>query len=104
MAVRMPGRPFSARRGPGGAWQQDVDRLKPEPLRVIYDKRPYLVTRDEDGTLEHAYGPFDPGTEPSLSECGPEREVRSGVLLAELEGLMPDSPALLPGADTLARG
>ena len=74
------------------------------PIRVVFDNRPYLVTRQPDGTLERAYGPFAPGVEPSMAECGPENEVRSSATLDALELLLPISPELPPGSDTLAGG
>ena len=73
-----------------------------DAVRVVYDNQPYLVIRQDDGSLDRAYGPFTPGTEPSLAECTPEREVRSGSLLASLEELLPISPPLPVNDDTLA--
>jgi hypothetical protein len=55
-----------------------------EAVRVVYRFQPYLVVPRADGALERAYGPFAPGTEPSLAECGPEIEVRTRGLLASL--------------------
>jgi hypothetical protein len=78
--------------------------MRPEALRVVYDSRPYLVTRHDDGEVDRAYGPFAPGTEPSMAEVGPELEVRDPAVLAALEDLLPISPALPSGADTLAGG
>lgn len=78
--------------------------MRREALRVIYESQPYLVTLSDDGCLEHAYGPFTPGTEPSLAECSPESEIRSESLRATLESLLPISPALPSGEDTLAAG
>jgi hypothetical protein len=78
--------------------------MRAEALRVVYNSRPYLVTRHEDGSLERAHGPFTPGTEPSLAEVGPEVEVRDPAVLAALEGLLPISPMLPSGEDTLAGG
>jgi hypothetical protein len=73
-----------------------------DAVRVIYDNVPYLVIRNEDGTLARAHGPFTPGTEPSLTECSPENEVRSARLLASLKDLLPISPPLPPSQDSLA--
>jgi hypothetical protein len=70
----------------------------------VYDSRPYLVTRREDGAIDRAYGPFTPGTEPSLAEVGPELAVRDSAVLSALEDLLPVSPLLPSGADTLAGG
>jgi hypothetical protein len=71
-------------------------------VRVIYDNMPYLVTRNDDGSLAGAHGPFMPGTEPNLASCSVANEVRSANLLASLEDLLPISPAIPPSADTLA--
>ena len=75
-----------------------------DAVRVVYDNQPYLVVRQPDGSLDRAYGPFTPGTEPSLAECGPENEIRSGSLLSTLEELLPISPPLPASDDTLASG
>jgi hypothetical protein len=72
------------------------------PLRVVFDNRPYLVTRRGDGSLARAYGPFAPGTEPAMAECRPDNEVRSSATRDALELLIPFSPELPPGEDTLA--
>lgn len=73
-----------------------------DAVRVVYENQPYLVIQRADGSLERAYGPFTPGTEPSLAECGPETEVRSPSLLASLEQLVPISPSLPNSDDTLS--
>lgn len=78
--------------------------MRREALRVVYDSQPYLVTLSDEGRLEHAYGPFTPGTEPNLAECRPELEIRDGSLLATLEYLLPLSPTLPSGEDSLAGG
>jgi hypothetical protein len=72
------------------------------PIRVVFDNRPYLVTRQPDGSVERAYGPFAPGTEPSMDECGAHNEVNSSATRDALELLLPISPELPPGSDTLA--
>jgi hypothetical protein len=78
--------------------------MNDETLRVIFDNRPYLVKRADDGSIERAFGPFTPGTEPNLAECGPDVEVRDKALLAHLQQLLPISP-VLPGREgTLAGG
>jgi hypothetical protein len=74
------------------------------PVRVVFDNRPYLVTRRDDGSFARAYGPFAPGTEPAMAECGPDNEIRSSATRDALELLIPLSPELPPGADTLAGG
>jgi hypothetical protein len=78
--------------------------MRPDALRVVYDSRPYLVTRGEYGSLERAYGPFTPGTEPSLAEVSPETEVTDPAVLGALEDLLPISPMLPSGEDSLADG
>ena len=76
--------------------------MQRDNVRVVYDNQPYLVVRGEDGSVERAYGPFAPGTEPNLSECTPDTEVHSQALLATLTDLLPISPTLPPHEDTLA--
>ena len=78
--------------------------MRSEALRVVLDSRPYLVTRGEDGSLDRAYGPFTPGTEPSFGEANPDSEVRDPAVLGALEDLLPISPMLPSGEDTLAGG
>jgi hypothetical protein len=73
-----------------------------DATRVVYDNQPYLVLRSEDGNVERAYGPFTPGTEPSLAACTPDMEVRSAALLGILRELLPISPDLPASEDTLA--
>ncbi len=73
-----------------------------QPVRVVYDNQPYLIIRSDDGSVDRAYGPFSPGVEPAMGECGPENEVRSEGLLATLRDLMPISPELPFNEDTLA--
>ena len=75
--------------------------MSSDAVRVIYDNLPYLVARNEDGSLARAHGPFTPGTEPNLAECSAESVVRSAAVLASLEDLLPISPAIPPSADTL---
>jgi hypothetical protein len=74
------------------------------PVRVVFEKLPYLVVRTDDGDTERAYGPFAPGTEPSLSQCGPEAEVRDPDLLRALGARAAMSPPLPSSEDTLAGG
>lgn len=76
--------------------------MHPEVSRVVYNNQPYLVIPREDGSVERAYGPFTPGTEPNLSECTPDTEVHERAVLATLQNLLPISPALPPPEDTLA--
>lgn len=76
--------------------------MQPAPVRVVYDNTPYLVIRREDGSIDRAYGPFTPGTEPSLQECSTDNEIRDPALLATLTDLLPISPTLPPSQDNLA--
>jgi hypothetical protein len=76
--------------------------MHPRAIRVVYDNLPYLIVRGEDGDVERAYGPFTPGTEPSLAECTSDMEVRDRSLLATLRDLLPISPELPTHEDTLA--
>lgn len=76
--------------------------MNPPPVRVVYDNQPYLVTRRNDGALDRAWGPFAPGTEPSLGACSPENEVDNRELLTALNDLMPLSPSMPASDDTLA--
>lgn len=78
--------------------------MRPELVRVVYDNQPYLVVRQDDGSLERAYGPFTPGTEPNLSDCTDEMRAADQSLLASLEDLLPISPELPSNEDTLAGG
>ena len=74
------------------------------PVRVVFDNRPYLVTRRDDGSVARAFGPFAPGTEPALAECGPDNEVRNSATRDALQLLIPLSPELPASVDTLAGG
>ena len=76
--------------------------MRPEFVRVVYDNQPYMIVRHDDGSLNRAYGPFTPGTEPNLSECTDERLVSSGDVLSSLAALVPISPELPSSEDTLA--
>ena len=78
--------------------------MRPEAVRVVYDNRPYLVMFGEDGSMERAYGPFTPGTEPNVGECREDNQVLDESLLATLEALLPISPSLPKADDTLAGG
>jgi len=71
-------------------------------VRVVYDNQPYLVYTDADGRLDHAHGPFVPGTEPSVEECTDENEVRDPETLAALAKLVAISPTLRPSQSSLA--
>ncbi len=70
--------------------------------RVVFDNMPYLVELDDDGSLARAFGPFTPGTEPSLAECEDGNRVRDHELLATLARLLPLSPDIPAADDTLA--
>jgi hypothetical protein len=70
----------------------------------VYDNQPYLVERRDDGSLDRAYGPFTPGTEPNVVDCTDDMRVTTESLLASLEALLPISPPLPSNEDTLAGG
>ena len=72
--------------------------------RVVYDNLPYLVELDADGSVIRAFGPFAPGTEPSLAECGDDNQVRDPKLIATLTRLLPLSPDIPTAGDSLAHG
>ena len=99
---------LGALRGPGelarSAPLSGDGALRTDFSRVVYDNQPYLVVRREDGSLDRAYGPFTPGTEPNLGDCTDEKRVTSQSLLASLEDLLPISPELPSNEDTLAGG
>ncbi len=76
--------------------------MHPPATRVIYEGRPYLVVLDADGSTTAAYGPFTPGTEPSLAECSPDTQVDDVTLVERLRRLVPLSPDLPAAEDTLA--
>jgi len=78
--------------------------VRHEFTRVVYDNQPYLVDRKDDGSLDRAYGPFTPGTEPNVADCTDEMRVTTASLLATLEALLPISPQLPSNEDTLAAG
>ena len=73
-----------------------------ETVRVVFDNQPYLVICADDGSIDRAYGPFTPGTEPNLVECTPDTQVTEPALLADLLRLLPVSPRLPASEDTLA--
>jgi hypothetical protein len=78
--------------------------MHPPATRVVYENRPYLLEFDGGGSLVAAFGPFTPGTEPNLSECRAETQVRDAHLLRRLRRLAPISPDLPAAEDTLAGG
>lgn len=71
-------------------------------VRVVLDNRPYLLVLDDDGSPRRAHGPFSPGTEPALSQCTSENEVRDPELMEQLLSLAPQSPTLPASRDTMA--
>ena len=78
--------------------------MHPPASRVVYDNLPYLVELDDDGSITKAFGPFAPGTEPSLAECDDANQVRDPTLIATLSQLLPLSPSLPAADDSLAHG
>ena len=78
--------------------------MHPPVRRVIYQQQPYLVELDPNGGVVAAFGPFTPGTEPSLAECNASTQVRDAELLERLTPLVAMSPHLPAGDDTLAGG
>lgn len=77
-------------------------RCMTREVRVVLDNRPYLIYTAADGTLDHAHGPFSPGTEPSLGDCTDENEVLDAEVLDALATLMPISPTLRHSQESLA--
>ncbi len=78
--------------------------MHPPATRVIYRAQPYLVELNPDGSVVAAFGPFAPGTEPSLAECSVETQVQDAEVLDQLTRLVPRSPDLPAAKDTLAGG
>jgi hypothetical protein len=76
--------------------------MHPPATRVIYRDQPYLLELNADGSVAAAFGPFAPGTEPSLGECSAETQVHDAELLDRLTRLVPISPDLPASEDTLA--
>lgn len=74
----------------------------PPATRVIYRNVPYLVELGADGSVVAAFGPFTPGTEPSLSECSADTQVSDAALIDAITRLVPISPDLPASEDTLA--
>lgn len=72
--------------------------------RVVYRNQPYLLALTGDGQVLAAFGPFTPGTEPSLAECSADTQVTDAELLDRLTRLVPISPDLPAAEDTLAGG
>lgn len=68
------------------------------PVRIVFDNRPYLVVRDDGGSLERACGPFAPGTEPNMAECGPDKAVHSSATLDRVGAVAADQPRASSGA------
>ncbi|CAN5578734.1 hypothetical protein BH23CHL10_BH23CHL10_07880 [soil metagenome] len=78
--------------------------MHPPATRVVYRSQPYLLELTADGVVVAAFGPFTPGTEPSMAECGADTQVHHADLLHRLTRLVPVSPRLPAAADTLAGG
>lgn len=77
--------------------------MHPPATRVINRDRPYLLETNAGGSLA-AFGPFAPGTEPSLADCSADTQVQDAELLDRLARLLPISPDLPAAEDTLAGG
>jgi hypothetical protein len=60
--------------------------------RVVYQSRPYLL-RHHEGE-EKVYGPFEPGSEPTLAMATADREVEDPTLISEVRRLAAVSPPL----------
>ena len=78
--------------------------MHPPATRVVYRNQPYLLELNADGSVVAAFGPFTPGTEPSLAECRAETQVVDARLLDQLTRLAPISPDLPAADDSLAGG
>jgi len=78
--------------------------MHPPATRVIYRDRPYLLELNADGSVVAAFGPFAPGTEPSLAECSADTQAQDAEILDRLTRLLPISPHLPAAEDTLAGG
>ena len=76
--------------------------MHPTTQRVVLDSQPDLLVRDDDGSPRRAHGPFSPGTEPALSMCTSENEVRDPEVVRQLADLASESPTLPPTRDTMA--
>lgn len=73
-------------------------QMTTRPVRIVFDNRPYLVVRDDGGSLERACGPFAPGTEPNMAECGPDKAVHSSATLDRVGAVAADQPRASSGA------
>jgi hypothetical protein len=78
--------------------------MHPPATRVVYRNQPYLLELSADGSVVAAFGPFTPGTEPSLAECSTDTRVQDAELVERLTRLVPISPDLPAAEDTLAGG
>ena len=78
--------------------------MHPPATRVIYRNVPYLLELDTERAVVAAFGPFTPGTEPSLGQCSADTQVRDPALVSRLARLVPISPGLPAAEDTLAGG
>jgi hypothetical protein len=72
-----------------------------DATRIVHDDLPYMVVDDERGEST-VYGPFDPGTEPSLAECTPDRRLTDPSLRERVIALRPVSPDIPAHASSLA--
>jgi hypothetical protein len=72
-----------------------------DATRVVHDDLPYVVVDDERGEST-VYGPFDPGTEPSLAECTSDHRVTDQRVRDQVMALRPVSPEIPAHASSLA--
>jgi hypothetical protein len=78
--------------------------MHPHATRVIYQDQPYLLELNGDGSVAAAFGPFAPGTEPSLTACSADNQVQDAELLDRIIRGLPMSPDLPANEDSLAGG
>ncbi len=78
--------------------------MHPSATRVVYRVQPYLLELSTDGSVVAGFGPFTPGTEPSLAECTADTQVQDAEILDRLTRLLRISPDLPAAEDSLAGG
>ena len=72
-----------------------------DATRIVHEDLPYMVV-DDARAGPTLYGPFEPGTEPSLAECTPDRRVTDQGLRERVIALRPVSPDIPAHASSLA--